>query len=143
MTTVITPTFIYDGDCSFCTTCAEFIEKRIPTHARVIPWQFADLDTLGLTVEQCEEAVQWVGADGSTAAGTDAIALMLRDAGRAWELAGGALQFGPVRLAAWPAYRWVAGHRHLLPGGTAACSLPQAQRDLLYGKDAPSNSKNL
>ena len=132
-TVVTTPTFVYDGDCSFCTTCAEFIERRIPTRARVIPWQFADLDSLGLTVEQCEEAVQWVGADGTTAAGPDAIALLLRDAGRLWQVAGGALRIGPVRLAAWPAYRWVAEHRHLLPGGTAACSLPQAQRDLLYG----------
>ena len=70
---------------------------------------------------------------GSSVAGPDAIALMLRDAGRIWQFAGGALQLGPVRLAAWPAYHWVADHRHLLPGGTAACSLPQAQRDLLYG----------
>ncbi|GIF18488.1 putative DCC family thiol-disulfide oxidoreductase YuxK [Actinoplanes tereljensis] len=129
----MTPTFVYDGDCAFCTTCAEFIERRIPTHARVIPWQFADLDALGLSQEECEEAVQWVAGDGATAAGPDAIALLLRDAGRAWELAGGALQLGPVRLAAWPVYRWVAEHRHLLPGGTAACSLPQAQRDLLFG----------
>jgi len=131
----VTPTFVYDGDCSFCTTCAEFIERRIPTHARVIPWQFADLDALGLTTEECETAVQWV-ADGVKAAGPDAIALMLRDAGRFWQVAGGALGLGPVRVAAWPAYRWIAGHRHLLPGGTAACSLPQAQRDLLYGPSA-------
>ena len=128
-----TPTFVYDGDCSFCTTCAQFIERRIPTHARVIPWQFADLEALGLTVEQCEASVQWVAADGATSAGPDAIALLLRDAGRLWQVAGGALQAGPARFAAWSAYRWVAEHRHLLPGGTAACSLPQAQRDLLYG----------
>jgi predicted DCC family thiol-disulfide oxidoreductase YuxK len=126
----VTPTFVYDGDCSFCTTCAQFIERRIPTRARVIPWQFADLDSLGLTTDECEEAVQWV-SDSARAAGPDAIALILKDAGRAWKFAGDALNFGPIRLAAWPAYRWVAGHRHLLPGGTAACSLPQAQRNLL------------
>lgn len=130
---MITPTFVYDGDCSFCTTCARFIERRIPTRARVVPWQFADLESLGLTTEQCEEAVQWVAEDGSTAAGPDAIALLLRDAGRGWQVAGGALRVGPIRLAAWPAYRWIANHRHLLPGGTAACSLPQAERDLLSG----------
>lgn len=131
MIDVTTPTFVYDGDCSFCTTCAEFVTRRIPTRATVVPWQFADLDALGLTVDQCEEAVQWVGADGETAAGPDAIARLLRDAGRAWQLAGGALGLAPVRLAVWPAYRWIADHRHLLPGGTAACSLPQAQRDAL------------
>src|SRR5512138_3480255 len=80
----VTPTFVYDGDCSFCTTCAEFIERRIPTHARVVPWQFADLGELGLTQEQCEEAVQWV-ADSARASGPDAIALLLKDAGRAWQ----------------------------------------------------------
>ena len=121
------PIFVYDGDCAFCTTCARFIERRIPTRAAVVPWQFADLPKLGLTVEQCEAAVQWVGADG-TAAGPDAIARLLRDAGRLWKLAGVTLDAKPVRAAAWPMYRWVADHRHLMPGGTASCALPQAQR---------------
>jgi predicted DCC family thiol-disulfide oxidoreductase YuxK len=125
---VPTPVFVFDGDCSFCTTCADFIERRIPTRARVVPWQFADLPSLGLTQQECEEAVQWVGPGGETASGPDAIALLLHDAGRLWQVAGGALALPPVRLAAWPAYRWIAGHRHLLPGGTAACSLPQADR---------------
>jgi predicted DCC family thiol-disulfide oxidoreductase YuxK len=126
----VTPTFVYDGDCSFCTTCAQFIKRRIPSHARVVPWQFTDLASFGLTQEQAEEAVQWVGTDGTIASGPDAIALLLRDAGRWWTVPGRALQLGPVRFAAWPAYRWVANHRHLMPGGTPACSLPQAQRGL-------------
>jgi predicted DCC family thiol-disulfide oxidoreductase YuxK len=120
----VTATFVYDGDCSFCTSCARFIERRIPSHATVVPWQFADLPTLGLTQAQAEEAVQWVGEDGTIASGPDAIALLLRDAGRLWQVPGRALQTTGVRAAAWPAYRWVAGHRHLLPGGTAACALP-------------------
>ncbi|TDB69838.1 thiol-disulfide oxidoreductase DCC family protein [Micromonospora sp. KC721] len=122
-------TFVYDGDCAFCTRCAEFIERRIPTGARVVPWQFADLDALGLTEAECEEAVQWVGADGSRAAGPDAIARLLGDSGRVWRLAGAGLRLSPVRRAAWPAYRWVARNRHRLPGGTAACAVPSARRD--------------
>jgi predicted DCC family thiol-disulfide oxidoreductase YuxK len=118
---------VYDGDCSFCTSCAQFIERRIPSRAAVVPWQFADLTALGLTRAQAEEAVQWVGTDGSVASGPDAIAMLLRDAGRFWRLPGRALQLGPVRFAAWPAYRWVADHRHLMPGGTPACSLPRAR----------------
>jgi predicted DCC family thiol-disulfide oxidoreductase YuxK len=128
-----TSTFVYDGDCAFCTRCAEFIERRIPTGARVVPWQFADLAALGLTEAECEEAVQWVGADGSRAAGPDAIAKLLGDSAPLWRVAGTGLSFPPVRAVAWPAYRWVARNRHRLPGGTAACSLPQEARERLYG----------
>lgn len=128
-----TSTFVYDGDCAFCTRCAEFIERRIPTGARVVPWQFADLDALGLTEAECEEAVQWVGADGSRASGPDAIAKLLGESAPLWQVAGAGLRFSPVRAAAWPAYRWVARNRHRLPGGTAACSLPQEARERLYG----------
>ncbi|MFG1803393.1 thiol-disulfide oxidoreductase DCC family protein [Micromonospora carbonacea] len=122
-------TFVFDGDCAFCTKCAEFIERRIPTRARVLPWQFADLDALGLTAAECADAVQWVGAEGSRAAGPDAIARLLGDSGPLWRVAGAGLRFPPVRLAAWPVYRWVARNRHRLPGGTAACAVPSAPRD--------------
>ncbi|MEO3778562.1 DUF393 domain-containing protein [Micromonospora sp. B11E3] len=128
-----TSTFVYDGDCAFCTRCAEFIERRIPTGARVVPWQFADLDALGLTAAECEEAVQWVGADGFRAAGPDAIAKLLGGSGPLWRAAGAGLRLAPARALAWPAYRWVARNRHRLPGGTAACALPQEARERLYG----------
>ena len=130
------PTFVYDGDCAFCTSCAEFVDRRIPTRAKVAPWQFVDLDVLGLTVAECEAAVQWVDADGTRGAGPDAIALLLRDSGPMWRLAGRVLGARPVRAAAWPVYRWVARNRHRLPGGTAACSLPQEARERLYGSAA-------
>lgn len=130
------PTFVYDGDCAFCTSCAQFVGRRIPTRAKVVPWQFADLDALGLTVAECEAAVQWVDPAGTRGAGPDAIALLLRDSGPMWRFVGRVLGARPVRAAAWPAYRWVARNRHRLPGGTAACSLPQATRDRLYGNTA-------
>ncbi|MER7443332.1 thiol-disulfide oxidoreductase DCC family protein [Micromonospora avicenniae] len=122
-------TFVYDGDCAFCTRCAEFIERHIPNSARVMPWQFADLTALGLTEAECDQAVQWVGADGVRAAGPDAIARLLGDSSLLWRVAGAALRFPPVRAAAWPAYRWVARNRDRMPGGTAACAVPAAQRD--------------
>ncbi|MGY0005494.1 thiol-disulfide oxidoreductase DCC family protein [Micromonospora sp. I033] len=124
-----TSTFVYDGDCAFCTRCARVIERWIPTRARVLPWQFADLDALGLTAAECEEAVQWVGGDGVRAAGPDAIARLLGDSNPMWRIAGAGLRLPPVRAAAWPAYRWVARNRHRLPGGTAACAVPSAGRN--------------
>ncbi|WP_433531180.1 thiol-disulfide oxidoreductase DCC family protein [Micromonospora sp. CA-263727] len=128
------PTLVYDGDCAFCTRCAEFIARRIPTDARVVPWQFADLDRLGLTEAECEEAVQWVGLDGSRAAGPDAVAaLLISSSGVGWRLAGVGLRLAPVRALAWPVYRWVARNRHRLPGGTAACALPREARERPHG----------
>ncbi|HET8681438.1 MAG TPA: DCC1-like thiol-disulfide oxidoreductase family protein [Micromonosporaceae bacterium] len=118
------PTFVYDGDCAFCTSCARFVARQVPTPADVVPWQHTDLAALGLTDDQCAAAVQWVGADGRTAAGPEAIAELLRSSHPAWRLVGRLLGLRPALAAAWPAYRWVARNRHRLPGGTAACALP-------------------
>jgi len=127
------PVFLFDGDCAFCTTCSQFIDRRIPTTAEVTPWQFADLAALGVTQADAEEAVVWVAPDGVTAAGPDAIARLLVDAGSVWRPLGRVLALRPVSWVAWPVYRWVARNRHRLPGGTAACSLPQAERDRRAG----------
>jgi len=128
VSTIGSPTFVYDGDCAFCTSCARFVERRVRTPARVVPWQFTDLDALGLTVARCEDAVQWVGVDGRTLAGPAGIAALLRSSSRAWRPVGWLLERRPVLALAWPAYRWVSRNRHRLPGGTAACALPQAER---------------
>jgi predicted DCC family thiol-disulfide oxidoreductase YuxK len=129
---VVAPTFVYDGDCAFCSACARFIERHVPSAARVVPWQFADLDALGLSREQCERAVQWVDGDappagptraGPTPAGPDAIARLLLASRPYWRVAGWILALRPVRAAAWPAYRWVARNRHRMPGGTASCDV--------------------
>ncbi|HEX5366270.1 MAG TPA: DCC1-like thiol-disulfide oxidoreductase family protein [Acidimicrobiales bacterium] len=123
------PVFLYDGDCAFCTTCARFIERRIPTTAEVLPWQHADLAALGVDQADAEEAVVWLEPGGTRATGPEAIAELLVDAGSAWRPLGRLLRLRGVSRLAWPVYRWVARNRHRMPGGTAACSLPQAERD--------------
>jgi predicted DCC family thiol-disulfide oxidoreductase YuxK len=104
-------TFLYDGDCSICTRCARFIERRIPTGADVRPWQSADLEALGVSRSDAEAAVQWIGPDGSSAAGPVAIARLLSDAGSFWRALGWILALPPVRRVAWPIYRLVARNR--------------------------------
>ena len=123
------PTFVFDGDCAFCSSCARFIERRIRPAAHVVAWQFADLDALGVTEDQAGAAVQWVTAGRAPTAGPVAIADMLRSvpgaAGRfLWRPLGAVLGLRPVSALAWPVYRWVARNRHRMPGGTAACALP-------------------
>lgn len=131
-----TPVFLYDGDCAFCTSCARFIERHIPTTATVTPWQFADLEALGITQADAEASVQWVhlrAGQPRRDAGTAAIATLLVDAGSYWRPLGWLLDIWPVRWIAGPAYRLIARNRHRLPGGTAACLLPQAERERAGG----------
>ena len=90
------PTFLYDGDCAFCSACARFIERRMRTSAVVIPWQFADLDSLGVTQQQAEEAVQWIDVDGRVASGPEGIARLLVDSGSYWRPLGWLLGLRPV-----------------------------------------------
>lgn len=121
--------FVYDGDCAFCTSCARLAQRRVPTEAAIVPWQFADLRELGLTQAQCEEAVQWVASGQPPVAGPDAIGALLRSSRLRWRLVGWPLRLPPIRALAWPVYRWVARNRHRMPGGTAACVLPHAARE--------------
>lgn len=118
------PIFLFDGDCAFCSSCARFIERHIRPRAHVLAWQFADLEDLGLTPQQCEAAVQHVAPGQRPTAGPAAIADLLRDAPGLWRPAGWLLGRRPVTALAWPVYNWVARNRHRMPGGTAACALP-------------------
>jgi predicted DCC family thiol-disulfide oxidoreductase YuxK len=124
----MTPTFVYDGDCAFCTRCAQFAQRRVPTPAAIVPWQRADLAALGLSVAACDQAVQWVEPGRSALAGPEAIGALLRSSRRGWSVVGRLLALRPVLGLAWPVYRWIARNRHRMPGGTAACVLPDAQR---------------
>lgn len=121
-------TFLYDGDCAFCSTCARAAERWVAGTVRVVPWQRADLEALGVTAAECDESVQWVGPDGARSSGPEAIADVLRT-GRTWARPlGRLLGLRLVLRVAWPAYRWVSAHRDRMPGGTATCALPAAQR---------------
>ena len=123
------PVFLYDGDCAFCSSCAAFIGRRVHTRAKVLPWQTVAIEPFGLTVSQCDEAVQWIARDNKVTSGPQAIARLLIDAGSIWRPLGWLLRIPPISWLAEPIYRLIARNRHRMPGGTAACSLPQAERD--------------
>ena len=52
---------VFDGDCGFCTTSVRWFERRFPDAFATSPYQFLDLDALGLTAAQCDAKVQWIG----------------------------------------------------------------------------------
>jgi predicted DCC family thiol-disulfide oxidoreductase YuxK len=118
-------TLVYDGDCAFCTECVDWADRHLPLHPRVIAWQHADLDALGLTQEQCERAVQWVEPSGRVRSGAKAVGAWWWGCGGVFWRVLAALCFVPP--ASWVAegiYRLVAANRSRLPGGTAACAMP-------------------
>lgn len=116
------PALLYDGDCAFCTSSAQLLE-RIGPDAEIVAWQLTDLASLGVSEERAAEAVQWVGRDGAVRSGHEAIAAALCTAGQPWRLLGGVLLLPGISSLAARAYRLVAANRHRLPGGTPACRM--------------------
>lgn len=112
---------LYDGDCSFCSSCARLIERRIRPRATVVPFQLAELGELGVSEAQAAEALQWVDADGAVRSGHEAVAAMLSTAGPAWRLLGRLLTLPVASKLAAAAYELIAANRRRLPGGTPAC----------------------
>lgn len=115
------PLLLYDGDCAFCTSCAQLVEKRIKPDAAVLPWQFADLEELGVSKEQAAAAVQWVGIDGAVHSGHKAVAAMLGASGPIARALGRLLLLPGISPLAARAYKLIAASRQRLPGGTPAC----------------------
>ena len=118
------PLLVFDGDCGFCTTSANFIVRRIRPAAHVVPWQRLNLAELGLTEQQCTEAVQWVSPTGAIRSGSQAIMAMLATASAPWRMLGRVGEWAPVAILADRCYRWIAEHRGMLPGATPACAAP-------------------
>ncbi len=127
------PVLVYDGDCAFCARSVRFIERRIARHPRVVAWQHTDLGSLGLTIEMCETAVQWVDGDGSVASGHHAVARTLIHGGGLWKVLGRFIVMPGVGRVSAVVYRWVAENRHRMPGGTAECVLPHVERNAEAG----------
>ncbi len=131
-----TPVFLYDGDCAFCTRCADFLERCVRTEAAVAPWQSVDLEALGIGRRAVEDAVQWA-EPGLVKAGPDAIAMLLCRAQWYWRPLGLIAARKFVSRLLWPVYRLVSRNRHRLPGGTAACAISRAEDGLGDGEAPP------
>jgi predicted DCC family thiol-disulfide oxidoreductase YuxK len=121
------PALIFDGDCAFCTSSVQWAQRVIGRMPRAEPYQFADLGALGLTVEECNSAVQYVARDRHVYAAHDAVSALLLGAGSGWWVLGALLRLPGVHWLSGVGYRWVARNRYRLPGGTAACALPRPE----------------
>jgi predicted DCC family thiol-disulfide oxidoreductase YuxK len=120
------PLLVYDGDCSFCSSSARWLTARWRGPEQAIPWQHlsgAELERLGLSIDDVRRAVWWVDPAGGRSRGHLAIAQALR-AAHGWpSVVGRALLVPPLRWLGAAAYPLIARWRHRLPGGTPACRM--------------------
>lgn len=116
-------TLIFDGDCGFCTSAANFAADRAKIDLQIVPWQRADLEGFGLTEAAASAKVQ-LHVAGKNYAGHECFAKLLQLRG-GWLSAplGRAMLVPPVSWLAAIGYSLVARFRHHLPGGTPACKL--------------------
>ncbi len=114
---------IWDGDCAFCARCVQFIQRRIRTSAKIVAHQKADLKVLGLTTEQCNQALQWVNSEGKIRSGSRAVSELLKTANGAWPVLGVLIDLPIIRVFSSAIYKFIAKNRQHLPGGTTACAL--------------------
>jgi len=118
---------IFDGDCGFCTTTANYIERRSSTPISVHPWQFIDVSQFGLTQTQVSAKVYFV-VKGKAFAGHEAFAqILISQRNILLRAIGHTMMAPPVSWLARPGYALVAKYRHKLPGGTPACKMPQTK----------------
>ena len=116
---------IFDGDCGFCTSTANYLAKHSKVPIQVIPWQYVDFTNLPITKEDCADQV-YLLVDGKPNGGHEGFAMTLRVQPSAVVRFIGAAAMSPaLRWFAKPTYRLVAKYRHKLPGGTPACKLPR------------------
>ncbi len=113
-------TLVFDGACGFCTAVVGWIEPRLTRPARIIPWQRADLDRLGIDADEARQFVWWVDADGRRHRGHEAIARALRACHPPWRSVGRVLGFRALAPLAAAGYGLVSRSRRHLPGTTPA-----------------------
>jgi predicted DCC family thiol-disulfide oxidoreductase YuxK len=121
----VKPVLIFDGDCGFCTTTANWIEKRSLTPLEIQPYQWAKLAGFGLTENEAADKVQLV-VDGKIFAGHHCMAkLLLIQPNVLLKFVGAVMVMPGVDPISAKVYEWVAANRHKLPGGTPACKMPR------------------
>lgn len=115
------PTLIFDGDCGFCTSSANWLAQRAGGALDIVPSQGLDdaaLAAWDLSRASVATAVYFVDASGRASRGHQAIGAVLRF-GRPIDRVAGRV----VSVVGGPAYWLVARYRYRLPGGTPACKL--------------------
>lgn len=115
------PVLIFDGDCGFCTSTADYIIEHSKTPITAHAWQLIDVTEYGLLQPQTAEKVYLVIGE-HRFAGHEAFAELLRlQNSKALTAIAFLMLVPPLCWVSRIGYWLVARYRHRLPGGTPAC----------------------
>ena len=120
------PVLIFDGDCGFCTTTANWIKKNSRVALEIAPYQWTELGQYGLTTEEAAAKVQVVVGDKVFAGHYCMSKLLLIQPNILLKLVGAVMVLPGLDSISARVYEWIAANRQKLPGGTPACKLPKA-----------------
>jgi predicted DCC family thiol-disulfide oxidoreductase YuxK len=115
---------IFDGDCGFCTSAAQWISQAWRPGYEAVPWQHLaahGLTSVGLTTRDAQEAAWWVDEQGRRFRGHRAIAKSLRCCHGWKSILGRLLEVPPLSWLSAALYPVVVRYRYRLPGGSPAC----------------------
>ena len=109
------PVVVFDGACGFCTWCVHAAQRYVGSDVSYVPYQRADLPSLGITEAQAADAVQFI-TPGYVRSGARAVAAILSMGHEPWPMVAGILDARALRPLAERGYRFIARHRGRLPG---------------------------
>ena len=124
-TTAGLPVLVFDGDCAFCTTWVNRLRDWLPRPPEAVPWQWTDLDAVGLTRQDVADFAWYVTPRHSYAGALAFAAILRAQPTIGLRFAGNLLATPPFSIVAALGYNVIARYRHVLPGGTPACALPR------------------
>jgi predicted DCC family thiol-disulfide oxidoreductase YuxK len=112
---------IFDGDCSFCSSCVDWLEVNLPSMPKAVPFQWADLDAYGISLPEAQARVWFLTPERHYGGASAVSAMLVRQPDRSYRFWGRVLQTPPLSWIAEGVYRIVSRLRHILPGGTPTC----------------------
>ena len=121
----MTNILIFDGDCGFCTTTANWITKNSLVPVEAQPYQWAKLAQFGLTEKEAAAKVQLISDDKIYAGHHCMAKILLIQPNPVLKLLGAVMVMPGIDPISAKVYDWVAANRQKLPGGTAACKMPR------------------
>lgn len=126
MSTFWPATLVFDGDCGFCTTTANFIVRHSTVPIEAVAWQLTDVTRFGLTEQQTASRVYLFLGDEKFGGHLAFAYTLFIQRNHVLSALGWVLTVPPFCWLGSIGYALVARFRHRLPGGTPACKMPPA-----------------